>query len=63
MGTTESATSTAWAACYTKVLTGEQPFTGPTAQAVIVKRFVQTPAWTSSAQRTAANATCMTSFR
>ncbi len=27
-----------------EMLTGEQPFTGPTAQAVIAKRFVQTPA-------------------
>ena len=26
-----------------EMLTGEQPFTGPTAQAVIAKRFVQTP--------------------
>src|SRR5262249_14411289 len=27
-----------------EMLTGEQPFTGPTVQAVIAKRFVQTPA-------------------
>jgi eukaryotic-like serine/threonine-protein kinase len=27
-----------------EMLTGEQPFTGPTSQAVIAKRFVQTPA-------------------
>jgi serine/threonine protein kinase len=31
-----------------EMLTGEQPFTGPTAQAVIAKRFVQTPADVSS---------------
>ena len=34
-----------------EMLTGEQPFTGPTIQAVIAKRFVQTPADVSRAAR------------